>query len=1002
MSAPNDQTSEVSAIIPVRNAAATLDAALDSLRAQTMPDWEAIVVDDGSADASVAIAQAQALLDRRIRVLRTKAGGASAARNAGIEAARGRRLLFLDADDWVAPTHLERLVRLLAATPVASAAYCGYRRVMPDGNVGPATWRSDIATSPMVAFAHRPGTAIHAVLVDRDAVLAVGGFDPDLRTCEDWDLWQRLAQSGAKFVGLPEALAFYRTGESASLSRGHRQMVRDGLVVIRRGVERLGNVAIADWRLPATYLALWCAAAEAGAGCDGKGLLEKCVPNPLLNHDLDALCVTLVDGLSVGAAVVPEGLTDIWPRLGPALAPLVSWVERVTGVPGLARRLTYAIELHLLEASALTAPIALSLVIGTRVDLGRPRALLPPPGVDMALMRLCDGPRVLSTIRVPLLGPLAAREVAALAVEALGVGPSWRAAAVGRPSVWARALREAAPVALRAAAARLVPSSGEVPSRGLRAEARFALARAIVANAGPPPGPGSDGQVLVAILHRASVEAAAVPRATANTRLPKPGSAPESSDRGAYWEAVFSTPDPWDYGSAYEAGKYAHTLDLLPAGPIGVALELACAEGHFTRQLAPRVGRLTAADISERALTRAAERCKDSSNIAFRRLDLEADQLPAGLDLIVCSEVLYYLADEAALRRLAERVRDALTPGGHLVMAHAFVLADQPGRTGFDWDQPFGAATIARVFAATPGLVLESTTATTLYRIDRLRRGEASGGDLQVTATKVSLDAPLPAEVARQVVWDGAVARRSELRRSATTNRLPILMYHRIAEDGPSDLACFRVSPQRFEAQLRLLRRHGYHPISSAELRWFIGARHPMPGRPVLITFDDGYRDFRAAAWPILRANDFTAEVFLPTDLVGANADWDEKYGQPAPLLDWEDASVLAEEGVVFGSHLASHLDGLTLSTAALAEELARSRAVLEARLGREVRAYAAPYGAVDERFARLAARCGYDIGFSTSPGHARLDNPPLMLPRIEVRGEWDLDAFSTALEIAP
>jgi peptidoglycan/xylan/chitin deacetylase (PgdA/CDA1 family) len=230
---------------------------------------------------------------------------------------------------------------------------------------------------------------------------------------------------------------------------------------------------------------------------------------------------------------------------------------------------------------------------------------------------------------------------------------------------------------------------------------------------------------------------------------------------------------------------------------------------------------------------------------------------------------------------------------------------------------------------------------------------------------------------------------------------VPILAYHRIAEDGPPGLANFRVPPARFEAQLRLLRRHGYHPISSAELRQFIGARRPLPGRPVLITFDDGYVDFREAAWPILRANDFTAEVFMPTDLVGGAADWDAAYGAPAPLLGWEDVAALAEEGVVFGSHLARHLDGLTLSTVTLAEELARSRALLEARLGREVRAYAAPYGAVDERFARLAARCGYHIGFSTRPAQARIDNPPLMLPRIEVGGEWDLDAFAAALEIA-
>ena len=212
MSVPRTGTAEVSVIIPARNAAATLDVALDSLRAQTVPGWEAIVVDDGSTDGTAAVAHARALRDPRVRLLRAEAGGASSARNAGLAAASGRRLLFLDADDWVAPTHLERLLGQLAATPNATAAYCGYQRVMSDGSVGPATWRADIAMAPIQAFAHRPGTAIHAVLVDREAVLAVGGFDPALRTCEDWDLWQRLAQAGAQFVGLPEVLAFYRTG----------------------------------------------------------------------------------------------------------------------------------------------------------------------------------------------------------------------------------------------------------------------------------------------------------------------------------------------------------------------------------------------------------------------------------------------------------------------------------------------------------------------------------------------------------------------------------------------------------------------------------------------------------------------------------------------------------------------------------------------------------------------------------------------------------------------
>ena len=107
-------------------------------------------------------------------------------------------------------------------------------------------------------------------------------------------------------------MAFYRTGRAASLSRGHRQMLQDGLVVIRRGVERLGSAAIADWRLPATYLALWCAAAEAGAGATVPPCWNEVAPDPLLDNDWTRCAKPSSTALSVGAAVVPAP----WPRRG--------------------------------------------------------------------------------------------------------------------------------------------------------------------------------------------------------------------------------------------------------------------------------------------------------------------------------------------------------------------------------------------------------------------------------------------------------------------------------------------------------------------------------------------------------------------------------------------------------------------------------------------------------------------------------------------------------------
>jgi peptidoglycan/xylan/chitin deacetylase (PgdA/CDA1 family)/SAM-dependent methyltransferase len=992
----------VSAIIPARNAAATLGEALDSLLAQTVTDWEAIIVDDGSSDDTAGVAMAYAARDGRLRLLRAEAGSAAAARNAGLALARGRHLLFLDADDWVAPTHLERLLGMLAAAPDATAAYCGFRRVAPDGRIGPATWRADIAAEPIQAFAHRPGTAIHAVLVDRAAVATLGGFNPALPVCEDWDLWQRLAFGGARFVGTPEPLAFYRM-QAGSLSHRHRQLLHDGLVVLRRAAATLGD-ADAGWQLPATFLAIWCAAAEVGAGRDGVALLEESGLAIRPGDDFDALRETLLDGLAVGAAETLPGLAQDWQRVAAGLGALLDWLEG-GGEPGLARKLTYAIEWRVLAACDLAAPLSLGLTMGARVDLRRPEGFAPPAGVDLALLRLCDGASVLRTVQLPLLGPVSARDIVALAIDELWLGTVWRrSGARWRPGVWARAAGAATGLALRAVAGRLAPRRVTRPAGGPRALAKMALAKAMVAAAGPTEGAGGHAGVFAAIRCAAEVEATGLPRAAA-AAAEDPAQrghavAWNDADRHAYWEALFETADPWDYGSGYESEKYRRTLDLLPEAPLGEVLELACAEGHFTRLLAPRVGRLLATDIAERALARAAERCQGINNIAFQRLDLEAEPLPAGLDLIVCSEVLYYLPDEAALHAVATKIHDALAPGGHLLTAHAFVLGDDPARTGFDWDHDFGATTIARVFASTPGMVVDRVVETDLYRIARYRRDDSAGASL-VEPEVLPLAAALASEVARQVVWGGAEARRRVLRHNEATESVPVLMYHRVAEDGPPGLAPFRVTPAQFEAQLRLLRRRGWHAISSAELRWFIAARQPVPGRPVLITFDDGTRDFLDLAWPILRANDFGAEVFVPTDLVGGDACWDAAYGTPAPLLGWEEIAALAREGVAFGSHLARHVDGLGLSTAALAGELARSRATLEARLGQEVRSFAAPYGSLDERFARLAADCGYHVGFSTRPGWAGLDDPPLMLPRIEVYGDWDLDTFGDAMKPA-
>jgi glycosyltransferase involved in cell wall biosynthesis/peptidoglycan/xylan/chitin deacetylase (PgdA/CDA1 family)/SAM-dependent methyltransferase len=982
----NSSTPTVTVIIAARNAAATLPETLASLMAQTEAGWDAIVVDDGSQDDTPAIAQDWAMRDRRVRLLRQPHAGASRARNAGIAAASAEWLLFLDADDWLAPTHLERLLATLAAEPSADVGVCGYQRALPDDRLSEAILPEGLAGQPFAIFARRNAAAIHCFLVRRRLVVALGGFDPSLVTCEDWDLWQRVARSGARFAVLCEALAFYRTA-GGSLSTDRLRLATDALTVIARGRTADARVPAPDPRFAegceavssrqaAAYFLCWCAAADAAQGRRPERLLELLPDIPDLTSGTHFIVDSVIAGLVAGGRKPLSELFALWPGAAEPLAILFARLGAAAARPGLALRLTRMLELAILRAATWREPVALSVTMAQAIDLRTISAVTPPPGIDSLLLRLCDGGEVLAELHLPVWGPLSPRAVAELGLERLGFDGLYRHGAfTRRGDYWAALARGAAAGALEAIVA--------LPRGDRRTRIRQAMTglrrRSLLASLGP------------------AEPAAGVPATAAETLIQ--GTAERilgDVEAEPYWEHFFRTEDPWDYGSDYEQVKYRRTLALLPEGePIGAALELACAEGRFSRILAPRVQRLLATDIAERALARAQARCADLANVSFRRLDLAHDPLPDGLDLIVCSEVLYYLGDTSALRLAIARLRDALAPGGRLLMAHAFVLADDPRRTGFDWPAPFGARAIADALASIAGLHRERTVETELYRIELWRK--AGSSPRAGTVATLPLGSELTPAVARQIVWGGALARRSELLSREAVTRVPVLMYHRIAEHCPPALRRYCVTPDAFEAQLRFLRRHGYHAISLGDLDAHMGSGRPLPGRPVLITFDDGYRDFHDLAWPILQRNDFTAEVFLATDQVGSTAAWDAEH-EAAPLMGWDEVVTLARQGVGFASHLASHKSADGLSSRALLDEAVRSRQALGERLGPAPIALAYPFGVSDERIARIAALAGYRLGFTTRPGLVDLGDRRMMLPRIEVRGDADLAGFARSL----
>jgi peptidoglycan/xylan/chitin deacetylase (PgdA/CDA1 family) len=349
------------------------------------------------------------------------------------------------------------------------------------------------------------------------------------------------------------------------------------------------------------------------------------------------------------------------------------------------------------------------------------------------------------------------------------------------------------------------------------------------------------------------------------------------------------------------------------------------------------------------------------------------------------------MKDEEMLAAVCQKMAAAVKPNGYLITAHAHIRRDEPNRTGFDWDNPFGVGTIKQLLAAQPELALEDTIETELYAIHRFRKGPVADPVLRVERHGT----PLDADVAKHIIWGPAGTERGAAWTTEVTTSVPILMYHRIAEQGPAALERFRTPPEIFRKQMQFLRRQGFYTVTAQTLAGLLRSGKPIQGRPVMLTFDDAYSDFLEDAFPILAENDFSADVFVVTDKVGGRSDWDSAYGEPAPLMSWSHIHELHQKGISFGSHLASHTPASAMDNEALLAEAMRSRNALQSRLGSSVESIALPYGGTDFRVPGILALAGYGIGFTTRPAKATFSDNLFGLPRLEVRGDRPLEAFA-------
>lgn len=223
----------VSVLMPAFRAAATLAESVGSVQAQTRGDWELLIIEDRSGDTTLAVAQALAAADGRIRVIALPVnGGAARARNAGLAQARGRFIAFLDADDLWHPEKLQRHLAFMARTG-AAFSYTGFLREVR-GRQRPVRIPATVSRAALLR-----GNCIGCGTVIYDSA-ALGRVEmPDLRLRQDFGLWLRLLRLTPLAHGLPEALSVHRR-RPGSLSSGWGRRLW-GTWVLFRQVEGLSR-----------------------------------------------------------------------------------------------------------------------------------------------------------------------------------------------------------------------------------------------------------------------------------------------------------------------------------------------------------------------------------------------------------------------------------------------------------------------------------------------------------------------------------------------------------------------------------------------------------------------------------------------------------------------------------------------------------------------------------------------------------------------------------------
>jgi len=221
---------------------------------------------------------------------------------------------------------------------------------------------------------------------------------------------------------------------------------------------------------------------------------------------------------------------------------------------------------------------------------------------------------------------------------------------------------------------------------------------------------------------------------------------------------------------------------------------------------------------------------------------------------------------------------------------------------------------------------------------------------------------------------------------------VPILMYHSVRpidfKTTNAFVSSLTLPPTEFERELIYLKSRGFTSITLQDLAQHLKGELPLPSKPVILTFDDGFQNDYQYAFPLLKTYGFTGTFFIITGLIGH-----------PEYMTWGQVVDLERSGMEIGSHTITHPDLTRMTPVVRDSQLTESKQTLEEKLGVPITALSYPGGAFNDDVVAAARRAGYDVAVTTRYGATPPAGKPMEVSRLRIQGTDQLGAFKWKIE---